>query len=80
MDPAHKSQAADRKRLSFPLAFPFGGGMVVFQDLRITLVIASAAKQSRHAASEKTGLPRLLRRLAMTLCVSPIFIELSTGK
>jgi hypothetical protein len=31
---------------------------------------ASAAKQSRNTVTAKTGLPRLLRRLAMTLSVS----------
>jgi hypothetical protein len=45
-------------------------GREMIQDLRKTFVIASAAKQSRHAATGKTGLPRLLRRLAMTMCVS----------
>jgi hypothetical protein len=44
----------------------------MIQDLRRTFVIASAAKQSRNAANGKTGLPRLLRRLAMTMCVSPM--------
>jgi GDP-D-mannose dehydratase len=35
------------------------------QDLRTPFVIARAAKQSRNAAVRKTGLPRLLRRLAI---------------
>jgi hypothetical protein len=42
--------------------------------------IASAAKQSRNAANGKTGLPRLLRRLAMTMCVSPMINISDTTK
>jgi hypothetical protein len=55
----------------FFLIFPLPRGeREMIQDLRKTFVIASAAKQSRHAATGMTGLPRLLRRLAMTMCVS----------
>ena len=61
--------------IKYVLIFSDIGLSFLAQDLRRTFVIASAAKQSRNAATGKTGLPRLLRRLAMTMCVSPIVIS-----
>jgi hypothetical protein len=57
-------------RLFFLIFLLPRGEREMIQDLRKTFVIASAAKQSRHTATGMTGLPRLLRRLAMTMCLS----------
>ena len=57
-------------RLFFLIFLLPRGEREMIQDLGKTFVIASAAKQSRNAATGKTGLPRLLRRLAMTMCLS----------